>query len=136
MGRFKITEDTYRDVEFFGVCSVCPAKFISEGRVAAFSHFERTRPDHVEKLARMLPTKLSPTGTGEPTHYLCYMETVMEEINEMAESIAICRQNGQAFCGERLMDKNVSKETVDNEFVIVLCEKQEFLDKMGLKEIR
>lgn len=136
MERFKISEDTYIDTLLIGVCSVCPAEFITEGRIVAFSHFERTRPDHIEKVAHMLPTKLSPAGTGEPTHYMCYIETTVEEMNKMVESLAICRQNGKTFCGKKLMDNTVSREQLDKEFLIIRCDKKEFLDKMGLKEIK
>lgn len=133
--RVKISDDLYTDHDRATINAICPAQHIEAVRDIAIEYINDTKPGHPDTRNGMLPIKLSPTGQEPATHYLCSITTNAEEADAMADRLLRERGRGKNFCHNAKLNKNANKNTINNVFVIVVCDKQELLDKMGLQEI-
>lgn len=134
--RIKRSDDLYSEVELVTVNAICPAELVEQARDIAIEYIKETQPGNPDTRGDMLPTRLSKTGQDPTTHYLCSITTTDEEATAMAARLIRERNKGKDWCHNAKLSKNANKKTVEESFVIIVCEKQELLDKLGLKEIK
>lgn len=134
--RVKIRDDLYSEVELVTVNAIAPAELIEQVRDIAIEYINDTKPGHPDTRGGMLPIRLSKTGKDPATHYLCSITTTDQEATAMAARLVRERNKGKTFCHNAKADNKINKKTAEESFVIVVCDKQELLDKLGLQEIQ
>jgi hypothetical protein len=101
--------------ELVSAGDLAPVEKVHEARAAAIEFFDWYSPGHSEKPEKMLPTPCSPTGTGEPTHYLCWFKGTDEFVQACIDY------------ADRCAKPNIIQRAASVE---------EFLDRFGLKVIQ
>jgi hypothetical protein len=65
------------------VCIVARAAEIQRARELSFAWIKLRRPSTRQTADEMLPTPLSPTGAGIPTHWLCVLTLTVADADHM-----------------------------------------------------
>jgi hypothetical protein len=84
------------------------AKDVEAERAHTHQFYLERHVEMIEHPDRWLPTKLSPTGTGSPSHYLCWYQDISDDLfTEMAEYIAM---HQMAMTAERVPAAKTRRE--------------------------
>lgn len=74
--------------ELFTVCTVAEAADIQAARPLSIAWVKSLHPLTRQTVDEMLPTPLSPTGEGPPTHWLCALTLTRADYEHMLAFIA------------------------------------------------